>query len=187
MSFITIARACLLALLMAAGQVMAVPIHVVLSGLSFQEGGTIVDGSSFTLDLAAQTVTNVDITTTTGTVNAGGAFPPTFLYPGQHYSTFSPGFSCFNCVGQIPGGTVDDIVLGFVSDTFSGVELGLQFRRTPTGVALVYGDDHSVEDYGPGGHRYLVAPNPVPEPAMGAFLLAGLAVAAAVAIRRRQG
>ena len=185
MSYAVIARSSVAALILAAGAAMAMPVQVVLNGLSFQDGGTIVNGSSFTLDLVAQTVTSADITTTTGTLSLGGAFP-NGLYPGRHYSVFTPVFGCFNCVGQIPGGTATDIVIAFLAPPLSlDQDLQLQFRQTANGLTQVYGDDHSVEDYGAGGHRYLVT-SAVPEPATQTLLAVGMVAFHLLGLRRRR-
>ena len=185
MTYLAIARSSIAVLILSAGSAMAVPIQVVLNGLSFQDGGTIVNGSSFTLDTVAQTVTNVDITTTTGTLSLGSAFPNGH-YPGRHYSVFTPVFSCFSCVGQIPGGTATDIVVAFLAPPLSlDDDLQLQFRHTASGLTVIYGDNHSVEDYGAGGHRYLMT-SAVPETATQTLLALGMIAFHLLGLSRRR-
>lgn len=158
-SWVIVRVVCLL--LAAAANACAAPQTVDVGGYLFRDGGTIAPGSSFTVDLAAQTVTNVNITTT-----AGSAHGP-FIFS-AHYDAFWPAISCFGCTGLFPPNlpVFPDLVLGF-----SGVHippgnvdprggLGLFFLNTPQGLKVVRCALGSSEDFLDAGFRSLVAPAP---------------------------
>lgn len=186
-----------LAFLVASPMAYAAPVRITLNGVVFDDGGTIVDGSSFILDIAAQTVTDVDISTSVG------LGPPWFTTPGIFapatsgfiYSAANSCFSQATCVSSVLG----DVTLGFTALLLIQV-LDLNFDVAADGslTLIGVGDEFPVG----GGYRgagtqahtafaqnaslgtITVTPlSTIPEP--GTFALVGLALAVIGLSRRK--
>ena len=132
------------AFMLACTVVNASPVVISLSGVVFDDGGKIVDGSSFTLNQASQTVGNVDISTTPGS----GVYGPLTggqAFPGQSGYAYSSADSCFSYIHCGNSAVLGDLTLGF---TFSNATLSLHFDVATDGTLSFIGVG---EDYNGGG------------------------------------
>lgn len=189
-----------LAFLVASPMAYAAPVRITLNGVVFDDGGTIIDGSSVIVDIAAQTVTHVDISTSIG-LGPPWISTPGIFAPASSGFVYNAGLSCFSqtaCVSPILG----DVTLGFTLFipfvTFQLLDLNFDVAADGTLTLIGVGNEFP----GGGGYRgagtqahtgfaqnaslgtITVTPlSTIPEP--GTFALVGLALAVIGLSRRK--
>lgn len=135
------------ALLLGLPVAQAAPVRIALTGIVFDDGGTVVDGSSFVMDPVAQVVTEIDVATSVG------VGPPFYLaaqpFPARSGFAFNAGLSCFS-PASCGSSTLGDITVGLSNVQFSSQFLAFSFEVQSDGALHLIG---VLDDHGAGGYR----------------------------------